>query len=33
MSVLAEGKSAADFYVRELPGLPKDAPPIKMHAG
>ncbi|CAM1500707.1 Fc.00g098690.m01.CDS01 [Cosmosporella sp. VM-42] len=27
------GDSAADYYVRNLPGVPKDAPPIKMHAG
>lgn len=26
-------KSAADYYVRDLPGLPKDSNPIKMHAG
>ncbi|TWU72544.1 Cell death protease [Metarhizium rileyi] len=32
-SSLAASKSAADYYVRELPGLPKDVPPIKMHAG
>ncbi|KJZ78210.1 Pheromone-processing carboxypeptidase KEX1 [Hirsutella minnesotensis 3608] len=25
--------SAADYYVRDLPGVPKDAHPIKMHAG
>lgn len=29
----AADKSAADYYVRDLPGLPKDAVPIKMHAG
>ncbi|KHN96987.1 Peptidase S10, serine carboxypeptidase [Metarhizium album ARSEF 1941] len=32
-STLAAGKTSADYYVRELPGLPKDGPPIKMHAG
>ncbi|KAF5127636.1 Pheromone-processing carboxypeptidase KEX1 [Metarhizium anisopliae] len=32
-STLAGDKSAADYYVRELPGLPKNSPPIKMHAG
>ncbi|POR38632.1 Carboxypeptidase [Tolypocladium paradoxum] len=26
-------KSAADYYVRNLPGLPEDSHPIKMHAG
>ncbi|OAA72477.1 Peptidase S10, serine carboxypeptidase [Cordyceps fumosorosea ARSEF 2679] len=26
-------QSAADYYVHHLPGIPKDAPPIKMHAG
>ncbi|KAF4121086.1 hypothetical protein GMORB2_2573 [Geosmithia morbida] len=25
--------SAADYYVRDLPGVPEDASPIKMHAG
>ncbi|KAG5950380.1 Cell death protease [Claviceps sorghi] len=29
----AADKSAADYYVRNLPGLPEDAVPIKMHAG
>ncbi|QPH04318.1 Cell death protease [Epichloe festucae Fl1] len=29
----AADKSAADYYVHNLPGLPKDAAPIKMHAG
>lgn len=28
-----DGISAADYYVRDLPGLPEDIPPIKMHAG
>ncbi|KAG6133862.1 Cell death protease [Claviceps purpurea] len=32
-SAAAADKSAADYYVRDLPGLPKDAAPIKMHAG
>ncbi|KAH8699620.1 pheromone-processing carboxypeptidase KEX1 [Ilyonectria robusta] len=27
------GDSAADYYVRNLPGLPTDSTPIKMHAG
>ncbi|PHH87247.1 hypothetical protein CDD83_9130 [Cordyceps sp. RAO-2017] len=31
-AVTAE-KCAADYFVRDLPGVPKDAPPIKMHAG
>ncbi|KAM4065646.1 serine carboxypeptidase [Hirsutella rhossiliensis] len=26
-------KCAADYFVRDLPGVPKDSPPIKMHAG
>ncbi len=30
---LAGSKSAADYYVRDLPGVPKDSAPIKMHAG
>ncbi|KAG5966199.1 Cell death protease [Claviceps arundinis] len=32
-SAAAADKSAADYYVRDLPGLPRDAAPIKMHAG
>ncbi|KAK2593528.1 Cell death protease [Conoideocrella luteorostrata] len=32
-TAVAADKSAADYYVHDLPGLPKDAPPIKMHAG
>lgn len=31
-TALADG-SAADYYVRNLPGLPDDVPPVKMHAG
>lgn len=27
------GDSAADYYVRDLPGVPTDTSPIKMHAG
>ncbi|KAK7427855.1 Cell death protease [Neonectria magnoliae] len=27
------GDSAADYYVRNLPGVPTDSTPIKMHAG
>lgn len=27
------GNSAADYYVRDLPGVPTDSPPVKMHAG
>ena len=30
---LAAGTSAADYFVHDLPGVPGDAPPIKMHAG
>lgn len=26
-------KAAADYFVKDLPGLPKDSPEIKMHAG
>ncbi|EQL01929.1 Peptidase S10, serine carboxypeptidase [Ophiocordyceps sinensis CO18] len=26
-------KPAADYFVRDLPGVPKDSPPVKMHAG
>ena len=26
-------KTAADYYVHDLPGVPKDSTPIKMHAG
>ncbi|KAI5462400.1 serine carboxypeptidase [Mariannaea sp. PMI_226] len=26
-------KSAADYYVHNLPGIPTDSPPMKMHAG
>ncbi|GAO18071.1 hypothetical protein UVI_02059950 [Ustilaginoidea virens] len=33
LSALAADKSAADYYVRDLPGLPKHGVPIKMHAG
>lgn len=29
----AVAKSAADYYVRSLPGVPEDASPVKMHAG
>lgn len=29
----ATPNSAADYYVRDLPGLPADGPNIKMHAG
>jgi carboxypeptidase D len=25
--------AAADYYVRNLPGLPTDGPEVKMHAG
>lgn len=25
--------AAADYYVRDLPGLPTDGPDVKMHAG
>lgn len=25
--------AAADYYVRDLPGLPEDVTPVKMHAG
>ncbi|RCI08372.1 hypothetical protein L249_8837 [Ophiocordyceps polyrhachis-furcata BCC 54312] len=30
--VVAE-PAAADYYVSDLPGVPKDSPPIKMHSG
>ncbi|KAF7563432.1 hypothetical protein G7046_g666 [Stylonectria norvegica] len=30
---LSYAAAAADYYVRDLPGLPVDASPIKMHAG
>lgn len=29
----ATANSAADYFVRDLPGLPADGPNIKMHAG
>lgn len=29
----ATAKSAADYYVRDLPGVPTDGPLLKMHAG
>ncbi|UNI20710.1 Carboxypeptidase D [Purpureocillium takamizusanense] len=32
-AAIAGSKSAADYYVRDLPGVPKDSAPIKMHAG
>lgn len=32
LAALAD-KSAADYYVRNLPGLPKGETPVKMHAG
>ncbi|KAJ6779440.1 hypothetical protein PWT90_05419 [Aphanocladium album] len=33
LAALAADKSAAQYYVRNLPGLPKDQAPVKMHAG
>lgn len=33
INAIAADPSAAQFYVRDLPGLPQDGPPIKMHAG
>ncbi|OQE15927.1 hypothetical protein PENSTE_c026G00942 [Penicillium steckii] len=30
---LVTAKSAADYYVRDLPGVPTDGPLLKMHAG
>ncbi|TQS32426.1 hypothetical protein Golomagni_07256, partial [Golovinomyces magnicellulatus] len=33
INAIAETLSAADFYVRSLPGVPKNEAPIKMHAG
>jgi hypothetical protein len=30
---LAASAAAADYFVRSLPGQPKDVPLIKMHAG
>ncbi|KOS20213.1 Pheromone-processing carboxypeptidase KEX1 [Escovopsis weberi] len=32
-AVIAADLSAADYYVRDLPGLPKEGSPVKMHAG
>lgn len=32
-AVAVADKSAADYYVRDLPGVPQDSPPVKMHAG
>lgn len=32
LAALAD-KSAAEYYVRNLPGVPKDEAPVKMHAG
>ncbi|KAI6784370.1 Carboxypeptidase [Emericellopsis cladophorae] len=32
-ATLVAGKSAADYFVTDLPGVPEDAEPIKMHAG
>jgi carboxypeptidase D len=32
-SIMAEEKPASRYYVRNLPGIPKDSPPVKMHAG
>jgi carboxypeptidase D len=32
-SIMAEEKPASHYYVRNLPGVPKDSPPVKMHAG
>ncbi|KAF4965194.1 hypothetical protein FZEAL_10786 [Fusarium zealandicum] len=31
--VLGAADAAADYYVRDLPGLPADGPEVKMHAG
>lgn len=31
--VVRAEKSAADYFVHSLPGAPKDAPLLKMHAG
>ncbi|KYK60392.1 Peptidase S10, serine carboxypeptidase [Drechmeria coniospora] len=33
VTAAAAAKSAADYYVRDLPGLPQDSNPVKMHAG
>jgi carboxypeptidase D len=33
LSVAEESKSAADYYVRGLPGLVQDSQAVKMHAG
>jgi hypothetical protein len=30
---VAVAASASDYFVRNLPGVPKDEAPIKMHAG
>ncbi|KAI9167675.1 Pheromone-processing carboxypeptidase KEX1 [Paramyrothecium foliicola] len=32
-ALIAADNTAASYYVRDLPGVPKDSPPIKMHAG
>lgn len=33
LAVVADEPTAADYYVRDLPGLPADVSPVKMHAG
>ncbi|KAJ3496547.1 hypothetical protein NLG97_g2582 [Lecanicillium saksenae] len=33
LAALAADKSAAQYYVRNLPGVPEDQAPVKMHAG
>lgn len=32
-SLSTAGDASADYYVRNLPGLPEGIPPVKMHAG